>query len=142
MILTNEKDIRLICQPVEPHEVDNFRSLLEKELSSAKDGIGLALPQLGIAKSMAIVRIPQGKEILSVDLVNPLILNQYDSFIFDREGCLSFPDMWIKSKRYREIHVKTDAHPHTLVATNLLAVAIQHEMDHLIGRLLPDIKLT
>lgn len=142
MILTDPKAINLICSDVEPHEVEELKKLLEDELLRAKNGIGLACPQLGIAKKMAIVRIPRSHTSpLSIDLVNPKIIHQYDPFIFPTEGCLSFPDMWVKSRRFKEIEVETALYPHRIVATELLAVAIQHEMDHLIGRLLPEIAL-
>ena len=91
---------------------------------------------------MAIVRVPVGNKINSIDLVNCRIQSQYDEFIFDNEGCLSFPGMYVKSKRFREVHVVSNmVPPYGFIATGLLSVAIQHELDHLHGRLLPEIDI-
>ena len=142
MILTDASKIKLTCRPCLPTEYLNFKELLEKELAASKDGIGLALPQLGIGVSMAIVRVPSGNKIISIDLVNCQIASKYDEFTFDNEGCLSFPGLYVKSRRHREIHVISNlVPPHNFIATGLLSVAIQHELDHLHGRLLPDIDM-
>lgn len=142
MILTDPNAIRLKCRNVEPEEYNDFKALLEKELSLAKDGIGLALPQLGIPVRMAIIRVPIENRIVSIDLVNCKISKKYDEFTFDREGCLSFPDIFVKSRRHREIVVTDNmVEPYRFVATDLISVAIQHELDHLDGRLLPEIDI-
>ena len=141
MIITDESQLRnIVCVDVLPEEVDGLRKLLEEELAaSAKNGfpgIGLAAPQIGIKKNMAIIRI---NDEYSVDLVNCDIVAKYDSFLFDGEGCLSFPGQFESTMRYNEIHVKNNmVEPHEFIATGLFAVVIDHEMDHLVGRVLPD----
>lgn len=145
MIITDEKLLRVECVDVLPEEVSALRDKLEAELKFSftlgRPGIGLACPQIGIAKNMAIVRISTSTgTAYNVDLVNCMISNGYDRAEFDGEGCLSFPDMSVKTLRYKEIHVvKNLVEPYEFIATGLFAVCIQHELDHLKGILLPDL---
>jgi peptide deformylase len=113
---------------------------LERELERhTRLGIGLAAPQIGIPKRIAIVKVSDD---LKVTLVNCKIAAAFDSFIFDAEGCLSFPDRHERTQRYREIYVTDNAvEPHSFVATDLFAVAAQHELNHLDGVLLPDLAI-
>ena len=146
MIITDETLLRTPCSDVLPSEVDDLRFLLEKELrlsgEQGQSGIGLAAPQIGIYKKMAIVRIPFQNKTISVDLVNCHISSYYDKFLFEEEGCLSFPGQIVKSFRYREIVVTNNlVRPHNFIATGILAVCIQHELNHLEGILLPDVAI-
>src|SRR5689334_11791596 len=104
MIITDEALLRMPCLQVLPEEIDRLRELLETELAisdkNGKPGIGLSAPQIGIAKKMAIVRIPgYDGHIHSVDLVNCKIAAGYDKAIFKDEGCLSFPGRKEKTMR-------------------------------------------
>mgnify|MGYP001362458421 CR=1 FL=1 len=79
MIITNnEKTLRLECQDVTLDEYYDLKNTLENELKYAnklgKNGIGLAAPQIGIAKKMAIIRLPE----IKIDLVNAKIIKKYD----------------------------------------------------------------
>ena len=145
MIITDEKALRLECTDVLPEEVDALRERLEAELKRSAElgrpGIGLAAPQIGIAKNMAIVRLPNGAGIShNVDLVNCRIAEVYNQGNFVGEGCLSFPGLLVTTRRYNEIKVVDNAvEPKEFVATGLFAVCIQHELDHLKGVLLPDL---
>ena|ERR1019366_3972270 len=141
MIITDEKLLRLPCTNVELHEVGELRDLLEQELENSarigRAGIGLAAIQVGIPKNFAIVRL--GKPELSVDLVNCKIEKGYDEAIFTDEGCLSYPGKLETTKRFQEIHISYNLiFPYKFISTGLMAVAIQHELDHLNGILLPD----
>ena len=102
-----------------------------------RPGVGLACPQIGIAKKMAIVRVDDFK----IDLVNPKIIEQYHQFEFDGEGCLSFPGRYEKTLRYREIVVENGVYPFRFIATGFVAVVISHETDHLNSVLLSDIAI-
>ena len=145
MIITDEKLLRMDCKPVLPEEVDELRDKLEKALQRScdrgKPGIGLAAPQIGIAKNMAIIRVTgtNGNK-FDVDLVNARIEKGFDKVFFRKEGCLSFPGKFVKTKRFKEILVvDNDVSPRSFIATGLLSVCIQHELDHLKGILLPDL---
>lgn len=145
MIITNNEELlRRPCENVKPEEVGELRDLLERELDNAarlgSPGIGLALPQIGIYKKLAIVRINQE---LQVDLINARIEKSYDLVMFKEEGCLSFPGRVENTMRYQEIAVSDNLiAPHNFIATGLFAVCIQHELDHLNSILLPDRAIT
>lgn len=101
---------------------------LEEELNSApREGAGLAAPQIGINKRVAIIRDPEGD---NVDLINPVIIEKLYGFVNKGEGCLSLPGIEVDTTRYNEIFVKDDLHPEGFVAVGFTAVAIQHEVDH------------
>jgi peptide deformylase len=144
MIITNnEEALRVKCEDVLPEEVAPLIDQLERELEYSgrmgRWGVGLAAPQIGIAKKIAIVRL---NESLKVDLVNCHISKKYDPFIFKEEGCLSFPNRIENTDRYQEIVISDNlVRPVGLIATGLFAVVIQHELDHLNGILLPDIAI-
>ena len=127
------------CTDVLPEEIDDLRAQLERELTESKiSGLGLAAPQIGIPKRMAIVRIGEVK----IDLVNCRIKKGFDRYIFQGEGCLSFPGRFVDSLRYREVYVVDNAvEPSRFVTTDLAAVVVQHELDHLDGILLPEIAI-
>jgi peptide deformylase len=137
VIITDEKILRQPCEDVKPEEVGDLIALLERELAaSPRRGIGLAAIQCGIPKKAAIVRI---NEILRADLINCRIKNAYDLQLFQGEGCLSIPDKTIDTMRYNEIHIVDNlGYPSEFVATGLLAIAIQHELDHCEGLLMTD----
>src|SRR5271154_313349 len=140
MIITDEKILRMPCEDVRVEEIGELRELLEKELANSarlgRPGIGLSLPQINIHKKMSIVRF--GTKDLSIDLVNCSIAHGYDEIIFRDEGCLSFNGRLENTKRYQEIHIIDNlVYPNKFVATGLLAICVQHEIDHYNGILLP-----
>ncbi len=143
MIITNNEEIlRVNCEDVLPEEVGNLVSLLESELERAnrlgRGGIGLAAPQIGIAKKIAIVRLDKARNI-SFDLVNCKISEAYDPCMFRDEGCLSFPGKVENTTRFQEIYVTNNlVYPHNFIATGLTSVVCQHEIDHLSGTLFMD----
>lgn len=129
MIITDESKLRVKCSDVALDEVDDLRKHLEEELLKSAQrgfpGIGLAAPQIGIPKRMAIIRVSPNH---SVDLVNCKIKEGADLAPFNGEGCLSFPNKYMKTMRYGEIYVTENAvAPYEFIATRLTAVAIQHE---------------
>ena len=105
-------------------------------------GVGLAAPQLGISKRLFIVDVAADDEEPS-DLrvfINPEITSTEGETVFN-EGCLSFPGIREDIERAERITVKAfDKHgkPFELDADCLLAIAIQHENDHLNGELMID----
>lgn len=97
------------------------------------EGVGLAAPQIGIGKQVAVVDI--GDETGKVELVNPVI-EQMEGEQDGPEGCLSFPGIFGDVKRAQKVKVSAlDRHgnPFTIVAEDFLARALQHEIDHLNG---------
>jgi peptide deformylase len=103
------------------------------DLMLESDGVGLAAPQVGVSKQVAIVDIDDrhGK----IELINPVIIEQRGEQL-GPEGCLSFPDLFGEVKRADYVKIKAQnrrGKPYVLEATGFLARAIQHEIDHLHG---------
>jgi len=95
----------------------------------------LAANQIGINKKICIIRAGS-----KLDLVNPKIAKTYD-LMEANEGCLSFPNIFINTKRYNEILVKDDLHSAGIICTGLEAVVVQHEVGHLYGEIMFDYKI-
>ncbi len=107
----------------------------------AERGIGLAAPQIGVSKRLMILRVPNdaGAD-TDVVLVNPVFTEMTGNVVME-EGCLSIPGISEDVKRPARVVVKASGmtgEPVELDATDLLARALQHEMDHLDGVLFVD----
>lgn len=135
MIVTDIAELKRRNEDALPGEADEIILKLEAELkASPRPGIGLAAPQIGIHKRIAIIRTKDH----SIDLVNPVMVERERGIIVKGEGCLSLPGVSADTWRFDEVFVKCDRNTAGLEATGLEAVAIQHEMDHLDGVLLTD----
>ena len=103
-------------------------------------GIGLAATQVNVHQQVIVIDIsPETDQPLC--LINPEIIESSGEEIAAEEGCLSVPDIYDKVQRDERVTVKAfDQHgkEFTLQAAELLAVCIQHEMDHLQGKLFVD----
>lgn len=135
MIITNnEAALRVKCEDVLPEEVGQLVDVLERELAQAnrlgKSGIGLAAPQIGIAKKIAIVRLGSHRQ-SDINLINCKVKIGYNPAIFQDEGCLSFPGRVETTTRFQEVVIDNNlTYPHSFIATGLSAVVCQHEIDH------------
>jgi peptide deformylase len=102
-------------------------------------GIGLAAIQVGWDKSVLIYDIAPREESRALQvLVNPKIINQEGHIISENEGCLSVPDFRADVKRSEFISVEgrdREGNPIRLDAEGMLAIVLQHEIDHLNGTL-------
>lgn len=140
IIINNEDALRVKCEDVSLEEAGELIETLEKELKYSermgRPGIGLAAPQIGIAKNIAIVRLDHN---YSINLINCKIKNSYDPFMFKGEGCLSFPGRIENTMRYQEVHIVNNLlSPNSFIVSGLAAVVCQHELDHINGILLSD----
>ena len=102
-------------------------------------GIGLAASQVNFHKRMLVVDVSEDKS-QPLILINPEI-RAGEGEIETNEGCLSVPGFYEPVTRFAEIQVDAinrEGEPFTLEASDLLAVCIQHEMDHLEGKLFVD----
>jgi peptide deformylase len=99
------------------------------------NGIGLAATQVDIHKRIIVIDISEEKNSL-ITLINPLLKTYSGHQEYD-EGCLSVPSFFETVKRYELVSIDyQDEHGQTrsLTADGLLSVCIQHEMDHLVGK--------
>jgi peptide deformylase len=104
-------------------------------------GIGLAATQVGIPLRIFVVDVAAEGEPSNLRVfINPQIIDRRGKLMW-REGCLSFPDVAEEVKRAQSVRVRAlgkDGRTFELEADDLLAVAIQHEADHLDGVLMID----
>lgn len=101
----------------------------------AAPGIGLAATQVNVHKQVIVIDISEGRNELMA-LINPKITAR-DGVVEREEGCLSVPGIYEKVTRAERVTVEAldrDGKPFTLEAAGLLAVCVQHEMDHLQGK--------
>ena len=131
-----------VSQPIQ-EITPEIRELAENmvETMYARDGIGLAAPQVGTAIRLVVVDIsgPDKREDLRI-LVNPL-LKPSGPEIDSEEGCLSITDYRSTVCRSGQIHIEAtdiNGNPMSFDAENLLAICVQHECDHLDGILFID----
>lgn len=102
----------------------------------ADAGIGLAAPQVGINEDLIVVDIGSGL----YKLINPKILKKSGSQV-NQEGCLSIPGVCVKVKRANNVLVKAEDESGkevSIEAEGLFACVLQHEIDHLSGKLVVD----
>lgn len=132
--------LRTVAQPVK--EIDEGVCALVRDLSAtmyAARGIGLAATQVDDHRQVIVADVSDGRDQLHV-LINPVVVKQGGSAALG-EGCLSIPDVFGKVTRAAWITVRAldlDGTSRELSADGLLAMCIQHEMDHLQGALFID----
>jgi len=103
----------------------------------SEDGVGLAAPQVGILKRIAVVDIREGNKII---LINPVIIEEEGKAIME-EGCLSIPEETgdvIRSEKIKVRSLDRNGEEIEFEAEGFEARAIQHEIDHLDGVLFVD----
>ncbi len=132
--------LRTTAKPVDRVD-DDVRRLAADLLETmyGANGIGLAATQCDVHRRVLVIDISEGRDEPLV-LVNPEILMATGRGPGE-EGCLSVPDIYDKVQRATHIRVRAlglDGAPFEMQAEGLLAVCIQHEMDHLEGKLFVD----
>lgn len=135
-------DARLhtVAKPVKAAD-DRIRKLVDDmaETMYAAPGIGLAATQVDVHERVVVIDISETHDQLRV-FINPEIVAQSGTEESE-EGCLSVPGIFEKVKRAERVTVRAldrDGKPFELEADGLLAVCIQHEMDHLMGKVFVD----
>jgi peptide deformylase len=148
--------LRQKSTPVESvKEAKEIIAKLEEVLSRTDNGLGLAAVQIGIPKQVGVIDW-QGKKFY---LINPEVIEAEGETIFVNEGCLSFPNTYLDTKRYKDFTIKNqvieedefieETHyfyysPDASEPGNngLQAIAVQHEIDHFNGKLIIDHRIT
>jgi len=140
-----DKRLKLISKDVTLFD-EVLHHLLDDMYDSmrAKNGVGLAAIQIGVDSRALIINIPleieeggldQPKE-NTLEMINPVIVEKDGSEIF-QEGCLSIPGIYEDIERAKHVIVEyfdRDGKKETIENDDFLAIAIQHEMDHLEGK--------
>ncbi len=135
-----DERLRTIATPVE-HFDSKLHRLIDDMLETmyTAPGIGLAATQVDVHKRLLVIDISEGKNQPLV-LINPEILQRDGCQKFD-EGCLSVPGIYETVERAMHIRLRAsdqNGQSFEMEAEDLLAVCIQHEMDHLLGKLFVD----
>lgn len=133
--------LRTIAKPVEVVD-DALRQLIDDmfETMYAAPGIGLAATQINVHKRLVVMDLSEDKSEPLV-FINPEfepLTEQMDQY---QEGCLSVPGFYENVDRPQQVRIKAlnrNGEPFEMVAEGLLAVCIQHECDHLNGKLFVD----
>jgi peptide deformylase len=137
-----DPDLKKKSAPV-PIITDSIRELVRDMTETMYDapGIGLAAPQIGVRQRVIVIDISGKNE--PPDLIvaiNPVIVHA-EGESFEEEGCLSVPDYAANVRRHASVIVKAldlEGVELTWKAEDLLAIAFQHEIDHLEGILFVD----
>ncbi len=132
--------LRTIAKPVQQVD-DEIRTVLDNMLETMYDapGIGLAATQVNIHQRMIVIDVSEEKN-QPLYLINPEIVKLEGVEEMD-EGCLSVPGIYEKVQRADRVTIKAlgyDGKAFEMQADELLAVCIQHEIDHLDGKLFVD----
>ena len=134
--------LRVKAEPVEAVDAE-VRQLMDDmvETMHSRAGIGLAAPQVGVSRRVIVLHVKMDDldHPLTV-LANPEIVESSGEIEFE-EGCLSLPEFTVYIDRFSRVRVKgldREGREVELEADGLFAVAIQHEIDHLDGRLIID----
>jgi peptide deformylase len=126
-----------VAKPVA--EVDaRIRQLADDMLETmyAAEGVGLAATQVDIHERLIVMDTSEERNRPLV-LINPELVARSEEMAFSDEGCLSVPATYDKVARHARVTVRAldrDGHTFEIDAEGLTAVCIQHEMDHLVGR--------
>ena len=136
-------DLRLhtVAGPVADVD-ENVRQLVDDMLESmyAAEGVGLAATQVDVHRRVIVIDTSDTRDQPHV-LINPELIARSEEMVFGDEGCLSVPEIYDKVPRHARVTVRAldrAGRSRDLEAEGLLSVCIQHEMDHLMGKVFVD----
>lgn len=133
-----DETLRKVCRPVDAITPRVCRLLDDmRETMRSANGCGLAGPQVGVLRRIAVVEVEEGK---TIELINPRIV-AFAGEQREEEGCLSIPGRWGVTVRPRFVTVRaTDRNgkEFEVQGSDLLARALCHELDHLDGKVFLD----
>ena len=134
--------LKKVCDPVAEITPD-LRSLAEDMLATMYDapGIGLAAPQVGVTRRLIVMDCIKEGTPEPVMLFNPVVVWSSEDRSVYEEGCLSIPDVYNEITRPAEVAVRwmdVDGHEQERQFAGIWATCVQHEIDHLDGKLFID----
>ena len=130
-----------VAQPIAAVD-DRVRQLADDMLETmyAADGVGLAATQVDVHERLIVMDTSETRDQPRV-LINPELVTASDDWVLGEEGCLSVPAIYEKVERHARVRVRAlgrDGEPYEFDAEGLTAVCVQHEMDHLLGKVFVD----
>ena len=133
--------LHTVAQPVAAVD-ERVRRLVADMLETmyAAEGIGLAATQVDVHERVIVIDVSEKRDAPRV-LINPEILWRSDDMVQAEEGCLSVPTVFDSVPRHAQVRVRAldrDGAAQEFDAEGLLAVCVQHEMDHLLGKVFVD----
>jgi peptide deformylase len=148
IVIYPDKRLKLVSEKIEAFDETLHRLLDDMyETMIAKNGVGLAAIQIGVPKRVLIINVPietdeedielQPKD-NTLEIINPVITYRSEGKTKFQEGCLSVPGFYEDVERYEMVTIEyqdRDGNTFTIEDDAFLAVALQHEMDHLDGKL-------
>ncbi len=145
IIIAPDPRLKVKCVPVERVDAE-IRALMDDMLETMYEapGIGLAAPQIGVAKRIIVVRLrgdDEDDEDTAYRMADPELVWTSEETASFEEGCLSLPEHYaqvIRPSRARIRYLDHDNEIRELEAEGVFATCIQHEMDHLDGVLFVD----
>ena len=136
-----DETLRKVCRPVDEITPKIIRLLDDMiETMRAANGCGLAAPQVGVLRRIAVIEVEEGQV---YELINPKII-AFSGEQETEEGCLSVPGRWGITRRPMHVTVRAmnrQGETFDITGTGLLAKAFCHEIDHLDGKLYIDCAL-
>ena len=132
--------LRTIAKPVTEFN-EKLRQLVADMIETmyAENGIGLAATQVNIHQRVVVIDLSEERNQPQV-FINPEIISKSGDTTYE-EGCLSVPQNYANVERAAEVTVKAqdaEGNPFEVNANGLLAICLQHELDHLVGKLFID----
>jgi peptide deformylase len=129
--------LHTVAKPVEQVD-DRIRQLVDDMLETMYDakGVGLAATQINVHERVVVIDTSEERNDPLV-LINPEIIWTSDEMIVWEEGCLSVPTIYDKVDRHARVRVRAlnrDGEPYEFEGEELLGVCVQHELDHLSGK--------
>ena len=129
--------LHTVAKPVT--QVDaRIRQLVDDMLETMyqADGVGLAATQVDVHERVIVIDTSERRDDPRV-LINPELVARSEDMVIGDEGCLSVPQVYDKVQRHARVTVRAlnrDGETYEFEAEGLLAVCVQHEMDHLMGK--------
>ena len=138
IVKQGDEVLQKVCRPVTEFN-SRLHTLLDDMTETLLDsgGVGLAAPQVGILRRIAVVEVEPGEVI---ELINPKII-AFAGEQEEQEGCLSIPGRWGITRRPKHVTVRAtnrNGEVFEVSGSDLLARALCHEIDHLDGKLFID----
>lgn len=143
ILIAPDPRLKAVAKDV-PAVTAEIRTLADDMLETMYEakGVGLAAPQIGVSWRVVVMDVDQKDDFRKPWVViNPKIIWESDTGVVGEEGCLSVPDIWEEVERAEKVRVEyldRDGHPQTVEAEGMLAICLQHEIDHLNGTLFID----